>query len=490
MKFIIPAVTGAVIGYFTNWLAIKMLFRPYNEIKVFGARVPFTPGLIPKERGRIAKSIGDAIGTYLLDPETFSEALYGEKVKVHVKEWIKEKVIEFKNKKESIGDFLSIIFGDKRDKFIEIFKENIVEKIIGYIKSRDGIETISNAIKSLIKEGFDNLADNKNISNILIKYIDSIANSKNTHGIVSKLIGEKIKELENDKRSIKELLPEDIYDALKDEIYKNDSRVSKAISDTIKSPSIRRSIEIYIEDFVEKSIGKLLTMFMKPEFISSKVVDGIIKYLDNPENHMDIAMTTVSLIDRLLDKKTYAAVGLLTPEIKGLASVKASDYIIASIASDESKELISDAFCEWIMSSRDEILDELYRYAALGVEMAVNSDKLEAYINEAIGFLMDELMKTPSSKILSGLEESAIDEIINVLDSNFEHFIKNSTTDIIEVINIPYLIEEKIRDFDSKLVENIILEISKKELSAITWLGALLGGMIGILTPILQSIKI
>lgn len=489
MKFIIPAVTGAIIGYFTNWLAIKMLFRPYNEIKIFGARAPFTPGLIPKERGRIAKSIGDAIGTYLLDPKTFSEALYGERVKIYIKEWVKKRVIEFKNKKESIGDFLSIIFGDKRDKFIGLFKKNIVEKIIGYIKSRDGRKTISNAAKGLIKEGFDNLADNKNIYDILIKSIDSIADSQNTHGVVSKLIGEKVKELENDKRSIKELLSEDIYDALKDEIHKNDSRVSKAISDTIKSPGIRRSIEIYIEDFVEKSIGKLLTMFMKPEFISSKVVDGIIKYLDNPENHMDIAITTVSLIDRLLDKRTCAAVGILTPEIKGLASVKASDYII-SMAGDKSKELISDAFYEWLISSRAEILNELYRYAALGIEMAINSDKLEAYINGAVEFLMDELMKTPSSKILSGLEESAIDEIINVLDSNFEHFIKNSTTDIIEVIDIPYLVEEKIRDFDSKLVENIILEISKKELSAITWLGALLGGMIGILTPILQSIKI
>lgn len=486
MKFLVPAVTGAVIGYFTNWLAIKMLFRPYNEIRIFGVRVPFTPGLIPKERGRIAKSIGDSIGTYLLNPETFSEAMYGDRVKAHIKKWIKEKINEFKEKEGSIGDFISILFGDKREKFINIFKLKLSEKIITYIKSQNGRDTISKALNNLIEDAFDN----SKIINILIKYIDSIALSPYTHNIVSKLIGGKIKTLENDKRSIKELIPEDIYDALKDEIYKNDSRVAKTISDTLKTPAIRRGIEAYIDDFIEKSIGKLLTMFMKPEFISSKVVDGIIKYLDSPENHIDIAMTTVSLIDKALDKRACDAIGVLTPKIKGLASVKASDYIIESLTSDESKKLILDAFNEWLISSKDEILKVLFNYTAIGVEMDVNSDKSETLINNAVGYLIDEFMKSSSSEILLRIEDNTIDEMIDVLDRNFEHFIKDSTTDIIEVINIPNLVEEKIKDFDSKFIEDIILEISRKELSAITWLGALLGGMIGILTPILQNIKL
>ena len=50
MKLIIPIIVGAIIGYFTNWLAIKMLFRPHYEKKIFGIKIPFTPGLIPKEK--------------------------------------------------------------------------------------------------------------------------------------------------------------------------------------------------------------------------------------------------------------------------------------------------------------------------------------------------------------------------------------------------------------------------------------------------------
>ena len=65
MKFIMPILLGAVIGYITNWLAIKMLFRPHYEKKIFGLHIPFTLGLIPKEMNRIAKSIGETVGVHL-----------------------------------------------------------------------------------------------------------------------------------------------------------------------------------------------------------------------------------------------------------------------------------------------------------------------------------------------------------------------------------------------------------------------------------------
>ena len=43
--FVVPPIAGAIIAYITNVIAIKMLFRPLNEIRVFGIRVPFTPGI-------------------------------------------------------------------------------------------------------------------------------------------------------------------------------------------------------------------------------------------------------------------------------------------------------------------------------------------------------------------------------------------------------------------------------------------------------------
>ena len=71
----VPPLIGAVIGLFTNWLAIKMLFRPLLEKRIFGLRVPFTPGILPRERKRLARSLGDTVAIDLLDSRTVSERL-------------------------------------------------------------------------------------------------------------------------------------------------------------------------------------------------------------------------------------------------------------------------------------------------------------------------------------------------------------------------------------------------------------------------------
>ncbi|MEL6319724.1 MAG: DUF445 family protein, partial [Cyanobacteria bacterium J06626_14] len=64
-----PPLVGGVIGYFTNDLAIKMLFRPYRPIYIAGQKLPFTPGLIPSNQGRLAQRIADTIMGSLLTPE-------------------------------------------------------------------------------------------------------------------------------------------------------------------------------------------------------------------------------------------------------------------------------------------------------------------------------------------------------------------------------------------------------------------------------------
>ncbi|MBE9069443.1 DUF445 domain-containing protein [Leptolyngbya cf. ectocarpi LEGE 11479] len=66
---IVPPIAGGIIGYFTNDLAIKMLFRPYRPLYLFGQQLPFTPGLIPSNQSRLAKRIADTIMGSLLTPE-------------------------------------------------------------------------------------------------------------------------------------------------------------------------------------------------------------------------------------------------------------------------------------------------------------------------------------------------------------------------------------------------------------------------------------
>jgi uncharacterized membrane protein YheB (UPF0754 family) len=75
LLFIVPPVAGAFIAYVTNVIAIKMLFRPLKEIRVFGIRLPFTPGLLPRQRNKLAQSIGAMVERELITAEVLRQRI-------------------------------------------------------------------------------------------------------------------------------------------------------------------------------------------------------------------------------------------------------------------------------------------------------------------------------------------------------------------------------------------------------------------------------
>lgn len=79
---------GALIGYGTNTLAVEMLFRPFTPKYIGRWRLPFTPGLIPKEQGRIAKSLGELIETELFSPQVITEAIHTPEAKAAIGRWL------------------------------------------------------------------------------------------------------------------------------------------------------------------------------------------------------------------------------------------------------------------------------------------------------------------------------------------------------------------------------------------------------------------
>jgi hypothetical protein len=81
LLFCVPPLVGALIGFVTNVLAIKMLFRPLRPYYFFGLRIPFTPGILPRERARLAESIGAMVERELLTPEILRERLAGEELR-------------------------------------------------------------------------------------------------------------------------------------------------------------------------------------------------------------------------------------------------------------------------------------------------------------------------------------------------------------------------------------------------------------------------
>ena len=134
--YFIAPLLGGLIGYITNDIAIRMLFRPHKAKYLFGIHIPFTPGIIPKEKGRIAEAIGGVISENLMNNEVLEKYLLSD---------------------EMIGKVRSAV-----EEFISIQQQNqeSVARFLGHYLSKDEIDSIAQNInQSITKQTYEKLAD-------------------------------------------------------------------------------------------------------------------------------------------------------------------------------------------------------------------------------------------------------------------------------------------------------------------------------------------
>jgi uncharacterized membrane protein YheB (UPF0754 family) len=90
LNFLLFPLVGALIGAVTNQVAIKMLFRPYRPWHLGRWRLPFTPGVIPAQRGVIAHNIAQTFEQQLLSGREIHEFLTGDHARAIVEQRVDE----------------------------------------------------------------------------------------------------------------------------------------------------------------------------------------------------------------------------------------------------------------------------------------------------------------------------------------------------------------------------------------------------------------
>jgi uncharacterized membrane protein YheB (UPF0754 family) len=127
---LVPPVLGGVIGYFTNDIAIKMLFRPYRPFYLGKRRIPFTPGLIPSNQERLARRISDTIMGSLLTPEELQKLarrlLQTERTQAAIK-WLLELALDQVQSRTQartaaiVGRILQDLFGKSLPRLLRVW---------------------------------------------------------------------------------------------------------------------------------------------------------------------------------------------------------------------------------------------------------------------------------------------------------------------------------------------------------------------------------
>lgn len=248
ISYITAPIIGAVIGYSTNWIAIKMMFRPRKAINIGKLKLPFTPGIIPKNRKNIAIAISSTITNSLLTTEDLKNVLLSKKVEDRIIEYINLKISE-----------------DKEKTINEILEENIqkqnLNKICDYILDKG-----TKKILHILKE--------ENISNIISEQIKKAIEDRINGTILSIIGGKKI--IENISKNIEENIDEYIdiesekiiYEILQNEINNILEKQVKDINTDINYNQM--IISIYEKIIINKS-EKFISLIDIKEIIENKI---------------------------------------------------------------------------------------------------------------------------------------------------------------------------------------------------------------------------
>ncbi|HEY5966849.1 MAG TPA: DUF445 family protein [Chitinophagaceae bacterium] len=124
IQLLVIPIISAFIGWFTNWIAIKMLFHPREPKRILG--ITFH-GIFPKRQKKFAEKLGKMISTEFLSFEDIEQKIANPQNLEKLMPMIEAHVDNFlRNKLSDEMPFLSLFIGDKTIKSLKkIFMQEL-----------------------------------------------------------------------------------------------------------------------------------------------------------------------------------------------------------------------------------------------------------------------------------------------------------------------------------------------------------------------------
>lgn len=272
LELISGPLIGGIIGYSTNYIAVKMLFRPLKPVKIGNYTLPFTPGIIPKRKDKLAEAIGNAVGQNLFTKQDMQELFQDSNVRNSIlqgvlskletvmdasiqdvaKKFVKEETLE--RKKADITDFLTAKI-----------KNDILELDLGTLIAEGGSSVIKEKFQGGMFSFFlkDDLIASiaEPIGREVEKYIEA-----NGDEIFRPVVEKQLNELlEMNTEEALDLLGLDV-DKLKEALSQAyDALVSENIEKLLSKFDITGTVQKKVQEMDVAELEKLVLSVMKKE---------------------------------------------------------------------------------------------------------------------------------------------------------------------------------------------------------------------------------
>ena len=466
--------SGAAIGFFTNWIAIKMLFRPHEEKRLFGIILPFTPGIIPKRRAELAKKLGAATGEHILTNDALTTALVSHenacKFEHHISNLIDVGISNANNSSLTVEEYLHAHIPNA-DAIITNITEHITSSVHALLLS----QTFRTELVRLIHEQ-------------LITQLKS--------GVAQQYLADF---LNNNREQLKSFLNEQY---MSDTLQNNDTPLSAylgknreklqttlsaaaakhlptLISDCLRgNESLNIQLEALTKQVIDNSLNPLMRTFVNPAKIYASLKENALTFLANEaevqkliDSGMGKATTYLELPVSFYASKLRAHAPLIQQYTNTL-----SDCIIDALLAKCMKLPVS----QLIDTHQDKLPDYLNAYAE---QLSPALASLAAdYIQTAKTRFLGERISTIAAK----LTPDDIAQLQHTTSALTQKAFAHATPLIVKSLDISKIVEVQINSFDIAKIEALTLSVVQRELKIIVMLGGVLGFLVGIIVLLLQ----
>ncbi|MDH3392854.1 MAG: DUF445 family protein, partial [Desulfobulbaceae bacterium] len=495
--YLAPPLLGAFIGYMTNYVAIRMLFRPLKPWYLFGLRVPMTPGVIPMKRKQLAENIGEMVGGHLLTSNDVSQALAEESFKQELRELINSRITETLDR--PLGPVASVVPERFRSYFkvgIKILRWRTLKHLHSHIRSNifaDQITpAVTNHLQAFLSQPLDEILSAESRGELQQTIETGVTNFLSSDGVeqwVRETVGGKIDTFIAEDRTLNDIVPAGLKTLLLDRLEAETphliTKLAKLLQEPLVQDRIARGITNAVSTFTANlgPLGGLLGGFLNPETIGEKVrgyLEGkgedIAQWLFDETVQQKIAVILrekaeefmAAPASRLLDKLTPETMPLvrdgLADQAIDLLRDPATAKAVAGLAREalETQEqrplqdIISDLF-------GDKTTDQAMLWTAGEVMTLLRSNTVKRLLDNMVADLVeDRLLQAPIGKLSDFLPKEVQHGITDYLLQQVSAILVREVPGLVDTLNIRRIVARKVNTLDLLRLEGLLLSIMEE----------------------------
>ncbi len=494
---------GALSGGLTNAIAVWMLFNPHEERRAGPFRFI---GAIPKNKPRLAKSIGKVVGEKLVTPEDLAERLNSPAVRNAFDEAVAGTIRRLLREEHGpLTGRLSESSQAHLDQAIGIAGTKLADRVAAWADSPGFAETVGTGIARLRAEvGTRPVAElltterREELAGRLDRWAEDLANSAEVEGSLRKWIHDFVHRMEADDRPLVERLPEGILhpveQLISDALPLLIDRLGQILADPQAKGQVKQALRGAFDASARKMLlhERLLAKLVVSDKTIERLVDGFeaegferfAEALNAPETRARVSSAIQQGLHALLREPLGARIRRLAPERREALAETLGDWLVAAARTPSTRTALRHGLERGLTRAGEWTWAEVMELMPLeGVSQvvgsALSSDRGRAWVAESLGSGARALLARPIGRPADWLGEETVERVARGVSDAAWGWVEQQLPEVIEKLSVPEMVEQKVLGFSTRRMEEIIRNVTQKELDLIVRLGYLLGAIVG-----------